>query len=198
LTRDRERSGHAPVLRRCSPKRLADQDAEHDIAKTAGVFGVKTEDRGTSTSWRVRQRNKIGSRKVNCAPRRVLPGCFWDRSHHRFDRSGRSRNPTRGSVGFTRGLSSTGARSTSEFVSRPPNSPAWPSWIFLVLLMRRGRVTRCGNMGKPLSRGMGGPGAADCASEPQRREPLGKGPSRGSPRLPLHETKFFRWEGSYF
>jgi hypothetical protein len=82
-------------------------------------------------------------------------------SHHRFVRSGRSRNPTRGSVGFTRGLSSAGARSTSEFVSRPPNSLARPSCIFLVLLMRRGRVTRRGNMGKPLSRGMGGPGAAD-------------------------------------
>jgi len=96
-------------------------------------------------------------------------------SHHRFVRSGRSRNPTRGSVGFTRGLSSAGARSTSEFVSRPPNSLARPSCIFLVLLIRRGRVTRRGNMGKPLSRAMGGPGAADCASEPQRREPLGKG-----------------------
>jgi hypothetical protein len=115
---------------------------------------------------RVRESTACGS---------VLPGCFWDRSHHCFDRSGRSRNPTRGSVGFTRGLSSAGARSTSEFVSRPPNSPARRSGIFLVLLMRRGRVTRRGNMGKPLSRGMGGPGATDCACEPRRREPLGKG-----------------------
>jgi hypothetical protein len=72
-----------------------------------------------------------------------------DRSHHRFDRSGRSRNPTRGNVGFTRGLSSAGARSTSELVSRPPKSSAWPSWIFVGLLMRRGRVTRRGNMGNP-------------------------------------------------
>ena len=97
------------------------------------------------------------------------------RQSHHVDRSGRSRNPTRGSVGLTRGLLASSDRSPPEFVSRPPSSLARPSCIFLVLLMRRGRVTRRGNMGKPLSRGMGGPGAADCASEPQRREPLGKG-----------------------
>jgi hypothetical protein len=73
-------------------------------------------------------------------------------SHHSFDISGRSRNPTRGNVGLTRGLLTSTDRSTSEFVSRPPSSLGLPSCIFLLLLMRRGRVTRRGNMGKPLSR----------------------------------------------
>jgi hypothetical protein len=130
---------------------------------------------------------------MRCLARAASSDCLkppvWDRSHHRFDRSGRSRNPTRGSVGFTRGLSSGGARSTSEFVARTPNSLARPSCIFLVLLMRRSRVTRRGNMGNPLSRGMGGPGAADCASEPQRREPLGKGGPGGHRDCPSTRQK---------
>ena len=70
-------------------------------------------------------------------------------SHHRFVRSGRSRNPTRGSVGLSRGLLASSDRSTSEFVSRPPSSLGLPSCVFLVLLMRRGRVTRRRNMGHP-------------------------------------------------
>ena len=118
-----------------------------------------------------------------------------DRSHHRFDRSGRSRNPTRGNVGFTRGLSSAGARSTSEFVSRPPKSSAWPSWIFVGLLMRRGRVTRRGNMGNPSHVEWEARRCGLCIRAAAPRAPR-KGRSRGSPRLPLHETKLFRWEGS--
>jgi hypothetical protein len=119
---------------------------------------------------------------------------FWDRNRYSFDRSGRSRNPIRGSVGFTRGLSACGVRSTSEFVSRPPNSLARPSCFCLVSSMCRGRVTRRRTMGTPLSLRIGGHGAADCASEPQRREPLGKG-DPGGPGLPLPETKFVRSEG---
>ena len=117
-------------------------------------------------------------------------------SHHRFVRSGRSRNPTRGSVGFTRGLSTAGARSTSEFVSRPPNSLARPSCIFLGVVdatrsrdspWKHGETPLTCN-GRPRRRGL-------CIRAAAPRAPR-KGRSRGSPRLPLHETKFFRWEGS--
>ena len=97
------------------------------------------------------------------------------RQSHHVDRSGRSRNPTRGSVGLTRGLLASSDRSPPEFVSRPPSSLARPSCIFLVLLIRHGRVTRRRNMGDTTLTRNGRPRSTDCASERQRREPLGKG-----------------------
>jgi hypothetical protein len=111
-------------------------------------------------------------------------------SHHSFDRSGRSRNPTRGSVGLTRGLLASRDRSTSEFVSRPPNSLARPSCVFLLLSTRRRRSTRrmTAMRDVPLSLRKLVEALAPRTVHPSRGAESPREGRWGSPRLPLRET----------